>query len=60
MGDGREFCFGTAFGREFSDMPPGYVATDIQKIVPAIRGEKRKHEEVYRERPYFTCYIDGL
>jgi hypothetical protein len=60
MGDGREFCFGTAFGREFFDMPPGYVATDIQKIVPATRGEKRKYEEVYRERPYFTCYIDGI
>lgn len=60
MGDGMEFCFEAAFGREFFDMPPGYVATDIQKIVPATRGEKRKYEAVYRERPYFTCDIDGL
>jgi hypothetical protein len=45
---------------EFFDMPPDYSATDIQKIVPAIRGEKPRFEKVYRERPFFTCYIDGL
>jgi hypothetical protein len=60
MSDGAEFRFGTRFHHEFFDMPPDYSATDIQKIVPAIRGEKPKYEKVYRERPFFTCYIEGL
>jgi hypothetical protein len=60
MSDGVEFRFGTTFLEEFFDMPPGYSATDIQKIVPAIRSEAPKHETVYREKPFFTCYIEGL
>jgi hypothetical protein len=60
MTDGTEFCFGTTYSMEFFEMPPGYTARDIKKIVPAIRGEKPRHEKVYRERPFFTCYLDGL
>jgi hypothetical protein len=60
MSDGMEFCFGTVFLREFFDMPRGYTAIDIQKIVPAVRGEKRRCEPVYREKPFFTCYVDGI
>jgi len=41
-------------------MPPGYTATDIAKIVPAVRGEAPRGEPIYRDRPFFTCYVDGL
>jgi hypothetical protein len=60
MSDGVEFRFGTTFFEEFFEMPPGYSSTDIRKIVPAIRSEKPRYETVYREKPFFTCYIDGL
>lgn len=60
MTDGVEFCFGTSFYQEFFDMPPGYSGTDIRKIIPAVRSETRKYEKVFREKPFFTCYIDGL
>jgi hypothetical protein len=60
MTNGTEFCFGTTFHCEFFEMPQGHVATDIQRIVPAVRGEKRRREPVYREKPFFTCYIDGF
>jgi hypothetical protein len=38
MRDGQEFRFGTSFLIEFFDMPDGYAAEDIIKIVPAVRG----------------------
>ena len=60
MYDGTEFRFGTTFLEEFFEMPDGYTATDIQKILPAVRGEKPRHEKIYRERPFFTCYVDGM
>jgi hypothetical protein len=60
MQDGAEFRFGTTFLREFFQMPEGYVASDIQKIIPAVRGEKPRSETIYREKPFFTCYLDGI
>jgi hypothetical protein len=60
MRDGREFRFGTTFFTEFFDMPEGYSASDIVKIEAAVRSEKPRHERVYREKPFFTCYIDGV
>lgn len=60
MRDGREFRFGTSFLMEFFDMPEGYSALDIERIVPAVRGEQPRTEEIYRERPFFTCFVDGL
>ena len=60
MRDGKEFRFGTHFLTEFFDMPAGYAAMDIVEITPAVRGEKPRHETIYREGPFFTCYIDGL
>ena len=60
MRDGREFRFGTSFLVEFFEMPDGYTAADIMKIVPALRGEKPRIERVYRERPFFTCFVDGV
>ena len=60
MNDGRTFRFGTRFLTEFFDMPPGYSAADISSIVPAVRGERSDEKLIYRERPFFTCYVDGL
>jgi hypothetical protein len=60
MTDGTEFRFGTSYLIEFFAMPDGYTANDIQKVVPAVRGEKPHIEKIYRERPFFTCYIDGI
>jgi hypothetical protein len=61
MKDGREFQFGTTYSTEFFDMPDGYIAEDIVKIVPATRGSPRNfHEKVFREKPFFVCYIDGI
>jgi len=60
MRDGSEFRFGTTFLIEFFEMPEGYTANDIQNITPAVRGETPRIERIYRERPFFTCYIDGI
>ncbi len=60
MEDGEEFCFGTTFITEFFSMPEGYTSKNILKITPAVRGEPRKFEQVYRERPFFECHIDKL
>lgn len=56
MRDGREFSFGTTFLTEFFDMPRGYTASDIA----AIRPHERQDGDLFRERPFFTCFIDGL
>ena len=60
MCDGREFRFGTTFLTEFFDMPEGYTASDIMRIVPAVRGAQPRAEKLYREKPFFTCFVDGL
>ncbi len=60
MKDGKEYQFGTTFLLEFFEMPDGYTATDIQKITPAVRGDPPRQARTYRERPFFTCYVQGL
>jgi hypothetical protein len=60
MSDGKEFRFGTRFYTEFFDMPPNYTSSDIVRIIPAVRGEKPRIEVIYREKPFFTCFVDGL
>ncbi len=60
MQDGKDFCFGTTFDDIFFDMPPGYKATDLKDVKNVNRGEPRTHEVVYREKPFFTCYLDQL
>ena len=60
MTDGKEFRFGTRYLTEFFDMPSGYSAASIVKIIPAVQGEQARREHIYREKPYFTCYVDGF
>ena len=59
MDDGSDFCFGTTFEEIFFDMPEGYTADRIKKIIPAVRSEPRKHDKVFREKPFFDCYLDN-
>jgi hypothetical protein len=60
MRDGTEFRFGTTFSAEFFDMPEGYSAADVAKIVPAVPGAAPRQDRIYREKPFFTCYVHGL
>jgi hypothetical protein len=59
MRDGRTFAFGTPWARYFFDMPEGCVATDIVKITPAAPMAPRDANAL-RDRPYFTCFVEGL
>jgi hypothetical protein len=56
MSNGRRFSFGTAFHIEFFQMPDGYSAADIVGVEPHLR----EHPEIFRERPFFTCFVEGL
>ena len=74
MKDGRLFSFGSTFLFAFFDLPDGYSFQDVEKVhnhsfvsdegtLVDIRGlsdfsEQYKPTKVYRERPYFECYID--
>ena len=60
MMDGIEFTFGTTFRTEFFEMPAGYDAGDIIKIRPAARGTARSQHHVYRDMPFFTCFVPKL
>ena len=77
MTDGKEFAFGTTFLFEFFQMPDGYTANDVDKILNhrymSTSGELKEHKvpflewpddydekEIYRERPFFKCYIEGI
>jgi hypothetical protein len=60
MNDGNEFCFGTTFNIEFFCMPEGYTYKNVVRVTPAVRAKQRKFEHVYRERPFFECYIENL
>ena len=55
MEDGKEFCFGTTFHIEFFCMPEDCTAKNIVKITPVVRGEPRKYEQVYQERPFLNA-----
>lgn len=76
MKDGKLFGFGTQFTTEFFSLPEGYETDDIVEIINHsfvdTDGQLRYHKspenihinweevKVYRERPFFECYIDGL
>ena len=75
MKDGNQFAFGTSFLFDFFNMPKGYTPDDISEIINHSYLDKdgkmksyqspEVYEEfdrslVYRERPYFECYLDHL
>jgi hypothetical protein len=76
MKDGRYFAYGSSFLMEFFDLPEGYDFDDVVKVhnhsflspdgelVSLERGgrlpTKYSPENIFRERVFFTCYIEGL
>ena len=56
MKDGQEFSFGTTFLTQFFNMPDGYTASDVATIRP----HERLDGHLFRERPFFTCFVDDL
>jgi hypothetical protein len=71
MSDGRRFSYGTRFLFEFFDLPDGYSFNDIRTIHSGMIHSEAEGTRPFsssafssiqfiREKPYFTCYIDGL
>jgi hypothetical protein len=71
MMDGAMHSFGTSFHTEFFDLPRGYAYSNITRIhsgmiYSAEQGlvrfslDSSSRPEVYREKPFFTCYVDGV
>lgn len=74
MRDGKRFAFGSTFNWEFFDLPNGYSPGDIEEVINHSyldeEGELKsyysnesvdfKKLKIFRERPFFTCYVDGL
>jgi len=74
MDDGKLFSFGSTFLFAFFNLPDGYNFDNVVKVhnhsfvsdsgeLVSIRGIKDFEKQynpskVYRERPYFECYID--
>jgi hypothetical protein len=71
MRDGSLHSLGTTFSFEFFDLPDGYTFNDIKNIQSGMvfsqaRGltpyslDAVQEARVYREKPFFTCYLDYL
>ena len=71
MKDGKMYSFGTTFCVEFFDLPNGYSYADIARIHSGMvysqeQGlrdfsiDSLKDVQVYREKPFFTCYLEQL
>lgn len=76
MKDGSLFSYGSSYTMEFFDLPQGYVFEDVAKVHNhsyltkdgALAGLQRGgrlpteyiREKLFRERIFFTCYIDGI
>jgi hypothetical protein len=71
MKDGTMHSYGTQFNFEFFDLPSGYLLADIAKIHSGMVYSQAKGLETfsmastkaiqpYREKPFFTCYLDEL
>lgn len=67
--DGRRLTMGTTFSFDFFELPLGCTADDVVKIEqlghPLAPGlppyiPRPESGRVYRELPFFTCYIDDL
>jgi hypothetical protein len=76
MKDGRHFAYGSSFSTEFFDLPERYDFGDVvkvhnhsflspdEKLVSLEQGSRLPSnyfpEKIFRERIFFTCYIEGL
>lgn len=71
MKDGTMHSFGTSFCFEFFDLPEGYSYQDIARIHSGMTYSPQQglrefsldslqSGRIYREKPFFTCYLDQL
>lgn len=71
MHDGRMVSMGTTFSFEFFDLPINYTPKDIKTIhsgmvysessgLTPFSIDSMQSIAVFREKPYFTCYLDEL
>lgn len=76
MKDGKLFAYGSSFLMEFFDLPEGYDFSDVVKVhnhsflsqdgelVSLERGGRLppnySPDKLFRERVFFTCYIEGV
>ncbi len=71
MRDGTMHSYGTTFSFEFFDLPNGYSYNDIAKIhsgmvylreqgLQAFSLNSLSAVQVYREKPFFNCYLQQL
>jgi hypothetical protein len=76
MKDGKFFPFGSSYCMEFFHLPEGYSFDDVAKVHNhsflskdgALASLQRgglppadcNRERLFRERAFFTCYIDGI
>jgi len=76
MSDGKLFQYGSGYCMEFFHLPEGYSFADVKKVhnhsflskdgalVSLERGglppADYRRENLFRERVFFTCYIDGV
>jgi len=71
MSDGTMFSYGATFCFEFFDLPEGYLYSDIAKIhsgmvysqergLEAFSMGSAERIHIYREKPFFSCYLKEL
>jgi hypothetical protein len=71
MDDGRYFSYGTSFSIEFFDLPKGYTFNNIKSIYSGMKSSEvdgvipfrqpnKQEIHTFREKTFFTCYLDGL
>jgi len=56
LDEGTEVSFGTSYLNEFFDIPEGFSWDRVTKVVP----HRSRTKPVYRERPFFTCFVDKV
>ena len=76
MKDGKCFSYGSSFLMEFFNMPEGYSFEDVAKVhnhsylstdgalinlrQGGLLPDGYSRVNIFRERVFFTCYIDGI
>lgn len=75
MKDGKCFGFGTTFNTEFFNIPENYSVEDIIEIInhsyisrageirsygTTVNKSSERYDFIYRECPFFECYLDNL
>jgi len=54
--DGNEYSFGTTYSMEFFNIPDDFSWDKVTTVI----SHRSETEPVYRERPYFSCFVDDF